>query len=112
MDGTAIMQGVAAVFISNLYGIDLVLMDYVMIVFTATLASIGTASVPSAGLIMLTIVLNQVGLPIEGIGLIIGVDRILDMVRTSINISGDGVISCIIAKLDGSFNRDRFLENN
>jgi len=112
MDGTAIMQGVAAVFISNLYGIDLVLMDYVMIVFTATLASIGTASVPSAGLIMLTIVLNQVGLPIEGIGLIIGVDRILDMVRTSINISGDGVISCIIAKLDGSFNRDRFLGNN
>jgi DAACS family dicarboxylate/amino acid:cation (Na+ or H+) symporter len=108
MDGTAIMQGVATVFISNLYGIDLGMMDFLMIIITATLASIGTASVPSAGLIMLTMVLNQVGLPIEGIALIIGIDRLLDMIRTSINIAGDGVIACIIAKTEGLLDISQF----
>jgi Na+/H+-dicarboxylate symporter len=108
MDGTAIMQGVATVFISNLYGIDLSILDYLMVVITATLASIGTASVPSAGLIMLTMVLSQVGLPVEGIALIIGIDRLLDMIRTSINVSGDGVISCIIAKSEGLLNTNQF----
>ena len=108
MDGTAIMQGVATVFISNLYGIDLTIVDYSLIVITATLASIGTASVPSAGLIMLTMVLSQVGLPVEGIALIIGIDRLLDMIRTSINVSGDGVISCIIAKSEGLLDTHQF----
>ena len=98
----------ATVFISNLYGIDLTIVDYSLIVITATLASIGTASVPSAGLIMLTMVLSQVGLPVEGIALIIGIDRLLDMIRTSINVSGDGVISCIIAKSEGLLDTHQF----
>ena len=84
MDGTAIMQGVATVFIANVYGFDLGISDYLMVVLTATLASIGTAAVPGVGLIMLTMVLNQVGLPVEGIALIIGVDRLLDMMRDGV----------------------------
>lgn len=98
MDGTAIMQGVATVFIANAYGISLVAYDYVMIMLTATLASVGTAAVPSAGLIMLTMVLVQVGLPVEGVALILGVDRILDMLRTSVNVTGDVVVTTIVAK--------------
>jgi Na+/H+-dicarboxylate symporter len=97
MDGTAIMQGVATVFIANVYGVDLTVTDYLMVVMTATLASIGTAAVPGVGLIMLTMVLNQVGLPVEGIALIIGVDRILDMMRTACNVTGDCVVTCVIA---------------
>ena len=101
MDGTAIMQGVATVFIANVYGLDLTLANYLMIVLTATLASIGTAAVPGVGLIMLTMVLSQVGLPVEGIALIIGVDRILDMARTACNVTGDCMVTCIIAKTEG-----------
>src|SRR5690606_38221753 len=84
MDGTAIMQGVATVFIANVYAVDLGLTDYLMVVLTATLASVGTAAVPSAGLIMLAMVLQQVGLPVEGIALIVGIDRLLDMMRTAV----------------------------
>lgn len=102
MDGTAIMQGVATVFIANVYGVDLTMMDYLMVVLTATLASIGTAAVPGVGLIMLTMVLNQVGLPVEGIALIIGVDRILDMMRTACNVTGDCTVTCIIAKSENA----------
>jgi DAACS family dicarboxylate/amino acid:cation (Na+ or H+) symporter len=98
MDGTAMMQGVATVFIANVYGVDLGMTDYLMVVLTATLASIGTAAVPGVGLVMLTMVLNQVGLPLEGIGLILGVDRILDMMRTVCNVTGDCAVTCIIAK--------------
>ncbi len=98
MDGTAIMQGVATVFIANAYQIDIGLSGYLMVVLTATLASIGTAGVPSVGLITLAMVLRQVGLPVEGIALIIGVDRILDMVRTAVNITGDSAIACLVAK--------------
>ena len=98
MDGTAIMQGVATVFIANAYNIDIGLIGYLLVVLTATLASIGTAGIPSVGLITLTMVLQQVGLPVEGIALIIGVDRLLDMVRTAVNITGDSAISCIVAK--------------
>ena len=96
MDGTAIMQGVATVFIANIYGITLGFNDFVSIIITATLASIGTAGVPGVGLIMLGMVLSQVGLPLEGIAIVMGVDRFLDMLRTSTNISGDATISLVI----------------
>ena len=98
MDGTAIMQGVATVFIANAYNIDLSIVDYLSVILVATLASIGTAGVPGVGLVMLTMVLNQVGLPTEGIALIIGIDRILDMTRTAVNVTGDAAISCLVAK--------------
>lgn len=108
MDGTAIMQGVATVFISQLYGIDIGFSGYLMVILTATLASVGTAGVPSVGLITLTMVLNQVGLPTEGIALIIGVDRLLDMTRTAINISGDCMIALIVAQWQKAFNAEIF----
>jgi len=97
MDGTAIMQGVATVFIAQFYAIDLSMGDYLMVILTATMASIGTAGVPGVGLIMLTMVLTQVGLPVEGIMLIIGIDRLLDMLRTGVNIAGDGMVATIVA---------------
>ena len=102
MDGTAIMQGVATVFIAQVYAVDLSLSDYMMVVLTATLASIGTAGVPGVGLIMLAMVLQQVNLPVEGIALIIGVDRLLDMTRTAVNITGDCMVSCVVAKSEGA----------
>jgi len=108
MDGTAIMQGVATVFIAQVFGIELSIMDYAIVVVTATLASIGTAGVPGVGLIMLAMVLNQVGLPVEGIALIIGVDRMLDMIRTAVNVTGDAVATVIIAKSEGEFNEQIF----
>ena len=98
MDGTAIMQGVATVFIANVYGIDLGITGYLTVIFMSVLASIGTAGVPGVGLIMLSMVFSQVGLPVEGIGLILGVDRLMDMIRTVVNVSGDAVVSTIIAK--------------
>lgn len=97
MDGTAIMQGVATVFIAQAYGIDLGMSEYLMIILTATLASVGTAGVPGAGTIMLAMVLGQVGLPAEGIAIVLGVDRLLDMARTAVNITGDAAVSCIVA---------------
>ncbi|MDF1756704.1 MAG: dicarboxylate/amino acid:cation symporter [Legionellaceae bacterium] len=106
MDGTAIMQSVATVFIANVYHIDIGLSGYLTVVFMATLASIGTAGVPGVGLITLTMVLQQVGLPAEGIALIIGVDRIIDMLRTAVNICGDSVISCLVAKSENLFDTD------
>ncbi|WP_087973968.1 dicarboxylate/amino acid:cation symporter [Oceanobacillus rekensis] len=98
MDGTAIMQAVATVFISQVYAIPLEFTDMLMVVLTATLASIGTAGVPSVGLIMLAMVLAQVGLPVEGIALIVGIDRLLDMLRTSLNITGDATCAFIISE--------------
>jgi Na+/H+-dicarboxylate symporter len=97
MDGTAIMQGIATVFLANVYGIDLGLTGYITVILMAVLASIGTAGVPGVGLVMLTMVLAQVGLPIEGIALIMGVDRLMDMLRTAVNVSGDAVVSTIVA---------------
>ena len=108
MDGTAIMQGAATIFIANVYGIDLVLGDYLTVILTATLASIGTAAVPSAGLIMLAMVLGQVGLPVEGIALIIGIDRLLDMLRTAINVAGDAAVTCFVARSEGALDREVF----
>jgi Na+/H+-dicarboxylate symporter len=106
MDGTAIMQGVATGFIAQAYGIDIGVTGYLMVVLTATLASIGTAGVPGVGLIMLAMVLRQVNLPVEGIGLIIGVDRLLDMVRTAVNVTGDASVTCIVAKTEGQLSTD------
>jgi len=101
MDGTALYQGVTTLFVAQAFGIDLGMPEYITIILTATLASIGTAGVPGAGLIMLTLVLTTVGLPVEGVALIAGIDRILDMARTTVNISGDIAASVIIAKSEG-----------
>lgn len=100
MDGTAIMQGVATVFIAQMYGIDLGFIEYLLVIVTATLASIGTAGIPSVGLITLGLVLNQVGLPMEGVTLILGIDRLLDMSRTAINVTGDIIVTKLIAKFN------------
>ena len=100
MDGTAIMQGVATVFIAQMYGIDLGFIEYLLVIVTATLASIGTAGIPSVGLITLGLVLNQVGLPMEGVALILGIDRLLDMSRTAINVTGDIIVTKLIAKFN------------
>ncbi len=108
MDGTAIMQGVATVFIAQISGIDLTITQYLTVILAATMASIGTAGVPSAGLVMLTMVLGLVGLPPDKIGLIIGIDRLLDMVRTAVNITGDATITCIVANSEGQLDRDVF----
>jgi Na+/H+-dicarboxylate symporter len=108
MDGTAIMQGVATVFIANAYGVDLSLGDFISVIATATLASIGTAGVPGAGLVMLAMVLTQVGLPVEGIALIIGVDRLLDMLRTALNVTGDCVVTCVVARSEGALDLARY----
>ena len=97
------MQGAATIFISQLYGIPLSITAILTVILTATLASVGTAGVPGVGLIMLSMVLQSVGLPVEGIALIIGIDRILDMCRTVVNITGDAVCTLIIAKSEGEF---------
>ncbi len=108
MDGTAIMQGVATVFIAQAYNIDIGLAGYLMVILTATLASIGTAGVPGVGLVTLTMVLQSVGLPVEGIALIIGVDRLLDMVRTGVNVAGDAVVAVIVAKSEKMLDIERY----
>ena len=111
MDGTAIMQGVATVFIAHLYHIDLSFLQYVTVIAMATLASIGTAGVPGVGLITLIMVLEQVGLPTEGIAMIIGVDRLLDMARTAINVTGDSMIACLVAGSEGQLDKDILAES-
>lgn len=108
MDGTAIMQGVATFFIAQVYNIPLDIGAMLTVVLTATLASIGTAGVPGAGTIMLSMVLQSVGLPVEGIGLIMGIDRLVDMGRTTINITGDAVCTVIIAKKEGELDEEIF----
>jgi Na+/H+-dicarboxylate symporter len=112
MDGTAIMQGVATVFIANVYSIDLGLTGYLTVILMSVLASIGTAGVPGVGLIMLSMVFTQVGLPIEGIGLILGVDRLMDMIRTAVNVSGDAVVSTIVAKSEGKLDITMYANPN
>ena len=108
MDGTAIMQGIATGFIAQYYGIDLSMSQYLMVVVMVILASIGTAGVPSVGLVILAGVLSQVGLPAEGIALILGVDRLLDMTRTVVNITGDSTVTTIVAKSEGELDMDIF----
>ena len=108
MDGTSIMQGVAVVFIAQAYGIPLTMGNLATVVVTATLASIGTAGVPSVGLVTLAMVLSSVGLPTEGIALIMGIDRILDMLRTAVNITGDAVCTTIVSHQEGALDREVF----
>jgi len=100
MDGTAIMQGVATIFIAQAYGLELTFAQLLTVVLTAVLASVGTAGVPGVGLIMLAMVLNSVNLPVEGIALIIGIDRLLDMARTAVNITGDAACALIVAETE------------
>jgi Na+/H+-dicarboxylate symporter len=108
MDGTAIMQAVATVFIANVYGVVLSTGDFLTVIFAATLSSLGTAAVPGAGPIMLALVLTQVGLPIEGIGLIIGIDRLVDMLRTTVNVTGDCAVITLVARSEGTLDYDVF----
>jgi Na+/H+-dicarboxylate symporter len=108
MNGTAIMQGIACVFIAQLYGIDLTLEQLLTVVGMATVAAIGTAGVPSAGIVMLAAVLSQVGLPVDGIGLILAVDRLLDMTRTVVNVSGDAAVSIIVAHREGELDMETY----
>ena len=108
MDGTAIMQGCATFFLASLYGIDLGINEILTIVITATIASIGTAGIPSAGIIMLTVIFTQIGIPLEGITLLLGVDRLLDMMRTSVNVSGDLCISCVVASSENKLDHNTF----
>ncbi|OJT54260.1 dicarboxylate/amino acid:cation symporter [Bacillus altitudinis] len=106
MDGTAIMQGVATIFIAQVFGVELTLIQMLTVVLTAVLASIGTAGVPGVGLIMLAMVLNSVGLPVEGIGLILGIDRLLDMARTVVNITGDAACAVIVTETEKKHEKD------
>jgi len=108
MDGTAIMQGVTTFFIAQVYNVPLSIEAILTVVLTATLASIGTAGVPGAGTIMLSMVLQSIGLPLEGIGLIMGIDRIIDMGRTTVNVTGDAVCTTIIAKMEGELDEKIF----
>ena len=108
MDGTAIMQGVAVIFIANAYGIDLTASDFMTVILTATIASVGTAGIPSVGLITLSMVLESVGLPVEGIAIIMGIDRILDMARTTVNLTGDASGTMIVANSVGAFDKEKF----
>lgn len=105
MDGTALYQGVCALFVAQAFNVDLAMGDYVTIVLTATLASIGTAGVPGAGLIMLSLVLTSVGLPLEGVAIIAGIDRILDMARTALNVTGDAAVTVLVAKSEGELDQ-------
>jgi len=112
MDGTAIMQGVATVFIANAYGVELGMTGYLTVILMSVLASIGTAGVPGVGLVMLSMVFAQVGLPMEGIGLVLGVDRLMDMIRTAVNVSGDAAVSVIVAKSEGKLDESVFNDIN
>lgn len=108
MDGTAIMQGVAVIFIANAYGIALSPRDFMTVILTATIASVGTAGIPSVGLITLSMVLESVGLPVEGVAIIMGIDRILDMARTTVNLGGDATGTMIVANSVGAFDKNKF----
>ena len=108
MDGTAIYQGVAALFIAQAFGVDLGTGDYITIILTSTLASIGAAGVPGAGLIMLSLVLTSVGLPLEGLAIIAGIDRILDMARTTVNVTGDLMVSVLVSKSEGELDLETY----
>jgi Na+/H+-dicarboxylate symporter len=112
MDGTAIYLGICALFFSQAYGIDLTMHNYLMLVLTCTLGSIGAAGIPSGSIIFMGMVLTSVGLPIEGIGIILGVDRVLDMVRTTINITGDSAITLVVDKSEGALDEKTYYSKN
>ena len=108
MDGTAIMQGLATMFIASTAGVDLSMIEYLQIVLLAMVASIGAAAVPSAGTITLALILSSLGLPLDAIGLILAVDRILDMIRTSVNVTGDSAVACIVADSENLLDKEVF----
>ena len=108
MDGTAIMQGCAVMFAAQAYGIDLGMSGLLIVIFTAVMASIGTAGVPSVGLVTLTMVFNSVGLPVEAIGIIFGIDHILDMFRTAVNVTGDAICTLIVSFQNKALDIDVF----
>ena len=108
MDGTAIMQGLATMFIASTVGVDLSMIQYIQIVLLAMVASIGAAAVPSAGTVTLALILSSLGLPLDAIGLILAVDRILDMIRTSVNVSGDAAVACVVANSEGLLDKNIF----
>ena len=110
MNGTAVYMGVCAVFASQVYGLDLTIGDQVIVVLTGVLAAIGTAGVPGAGLIMSTLVFTQIGIPLEVIALIAGVDRVLDMIRTSINVVGDSTTALMVSRMEGELGSEPFEE--
>ncbi len=112
MDGTAIMQGVSCIFIAQIYGIDLTIQNFITIILTATLASVGTAGVPGVGMITLSMVLSSVGLPLEGIGLIMGIDRILDMGRTTVNVMGDCICTLIVSSSEKELDKTKYYEKS
>lgn len=112
MDGTAIMQGIATGFIAQYYGVDLSIGQYLMVVLMVIMASVGAAGVPGVGLVLLAGVLASVGLPAEGIALILGVDRLLDMTRTAVNVAGDATVTCIVAKSEDELDESVFNEFN
>lgn len=108
MDGTAIYQALVALFVAQVYGIDLAFADYLTLLLVTVIASIGTASVPAAGLVAMSIVLSALGLPLEGIALVAGIDRILDMARTALNITGDAAVALVVASTESALDRDIF----
>ena len=108
MDGTAIMQGVAVMFASQAYGMDLGMSALITVIFTAVMASIGTAGVPSVGLITLNMVFASIGLPTDAIGIIMGIDYVLDMIRTAVNVTGDAICTTIVAFKNKSLDIDLF----
>ncbi|NKI35653.1 dicarboxylate/amino acid:cation symporter [Wenzhouxiangella sp. XN79A] len=112
MDGTAIMQGIATGFIAQYFGVDLSIGQYLMVVLMVIMASVGAAGVPGVGLVLLAGVLASVGLPAEGIALILGVDRLLDMTRTAVNVAGDAAVTCIVARSEGELDESVFNEFN
>lgn len=112
MDGTAIYLGICALFFSQAYGIDLSFFDYAMLLLTCTLGSIGAAGIPSGSIIFMSMVLTSVGLPLEGIGIILGIDRVLDMIRTTLNITGDSAITFIVDKSEGTLDTKKYYANN
>lgn len=112
MDGTAIYLGISALFFSQAYGIELTLANYAMLILTCTLGSIGAAGIPAGAIIFMSMVLTSVGLPVEGIGIILGIDRILDMVRTTINITGDSAITLIVDSSEGGVDKEVYYANN
>ncbi|MFT6220214.1 MAG: Na+/H+-dicarboxylate symporter [Rickettsiales bacterium] len=112
MDGAAIYLGLAAVFFAQSYGVDLTPANYAMLFLTCTLGSIGAAGIPSGSIIFMGMVLTSVGLPIEGIGVIFGVDRILDMIRTTINITGDATVTLLVDKTEGTLDEKKYYADN
>ena len=105
MDGTSLYQGVCVIFLAQLYGIDLTMGHYLKIVLVGVLASIGTAGIPGAGLMMLGLILSSVGMSLDGLAIIAGIDRILDMARTALNVTGNGVVSLVISESERKFSQ-------